>query len=94
MHRSILLQDQKGIEILNYQLFLTLILFGHLGYFRPNQGTQCNLFDAVSPLSMFSIIQPLFYQKLSHYSHIPKIQLELEFGPQRIRDLAFNVRSL
>ena len=60
---SILLQDQKGIEILNYQLFLTLILFGHLGYFRPNQGTQCNLFDAVSPLSMFSIIQPLFLQK-------------------------------
>ena len=48
---------------------------------------QCT---AVSPLSMFSIIQLLFLQK---YIHIANIYLglgfEFEFGPQRIRDLAF-----
>ena len=48
----------------------------------------------VSPLSMFSIIQPLFlYKTLSLYIHIPNIYLglgfEFEFGRQRIRDLAF-----
>ena len=37
---------------------------------------------------MFSIIQPLFLQKLSLYIHIPIIYLGFEFGPQRIRDLA------
>ena len=48
-------------------------------------------FGAVSPLSMYSIIQPLFLQKLSLYIHNAKIHLGLgfEFGLQRIRDLAF-----
>jgi hypothetical protein len=41
-------------------------------------------FDTVSTLSMFSIIQPLFLQKLSLYIHIPNIYLGFEFGPQRI----------
>ena len=50
------------------------------------------IFGTVSPLSMFSIIQPLFLQKtLSLYTHIPNIYLGLgfEFGPQRIRELSF-----
>ena len=44
-------------------------------------------FGTVSPLSMFSTIQPL--KKLSLYIHIPNIYLGLgfKFGPQRIRDL-------
>jgi hypothetical protein len=48
-------------------------------------------FGKVSPLSMFSIIQPLFLQMLSPYIHISNIYLGLkfEFEPQRIRDLAF-----
>ena len=43
-------------------------------------------FGTVSPLSMFSINQPL----LSLYIQIPNIYLGLgfEFGPQRSRDLA------
>ena len=43
------------------------------------------------PLSMFSIIQPLFLQKISLYIHIPNIYLgfEFEFRLQRIKDLAF-----
>ena len=48
-------------------------------------------FGTVSPLSMFSINQPLFQQqKKSLYIPIPNIHLEMgfEFGPQRIRDLA------
>ena len=40
----------------------------------------------VSSLSMFSIIQPSFIQKLSQISYLG---LGFEFGPQRIRDLAF-----
>jgi hypothetical protein len=40
--------------------------------------------NRVSPLSMFSIIQPLFLQKTNIY-----LGLGFEFGPQRIRDLAF-----
>ena len=41
--------------------------------------------------SMFSIIQPLFLQKLILYIHIPNFNLGLEFDflPQRIRDLVF-----
>ena len=48
-------------------------------------------FGAASPLSMYSIIQSLFLQKLSLYIHNAKIHLGLgfEFGLQRIRDLAF-----
>jgi hypothetical protein len=42
---------------------------------------------------MFFIIQPLFLEKISLYIHIPIIYLglglELEFRPQRIRDVAF-----
>jgi hypothetical protein len=40
-------------------------------------------FGTVSPLSMFSIFQPLFLQKLSRSIHIPNIYLglEFEFGP-------------
>ena len=47
--------------------------------------------SVVSPLSMFLIIQPLFLQKLRLYIHIPNIYLGLgfDFGPQKIRDLAF-----
>ena len=49
-------------------------------------------FDTVSPLPMFSIIQPIFFKKLSLYIHIPNVFLGLgfifEFGLQRIRDLA------
>ena len=45
-------------------------------------------FGTVSPLSMFSINQPLILQKLSLYIQIPNIYLGFEFGPQRIRDLA------
>ena len=45
-----------------------------------------------SPLSMFSINQPLFLQKLSLYIQIPNIYLglgfEFEFELQKIRDLA------
>jgi hypothetical protein len=45
----------------------------------------------VNPLSIFSIIQPLFLQKISLHIHIPNIYLGLgfEFGLQRISDLAF-----
>ena len=53
-------------------------------------------FGTVSPLSIISINQPLFLQKLSFNIQIPNIYLglglefefEFEFGPQRIRDLA------
>ena len=47
-------------------------------------------FGTVILLSMFSIIQPLFLQKLSLYIQIPNINLGLgfEFGPKRIMDLA------
>ena len=55
----------------------------------------CIHFDTLSPLSMFSINQPLFLQKelsLYVYIQIPNIYLELEFefefGPQRIRNVA------
>jgi hypothetical protein len=58
-----------------------------LGYF--NQFTSTH-FGTVSPLSMFSVNQPLFLQKLSLFIKIPNIYLQLgfEFGMQRIRDLA------
>ena len=50
-------------------------------------------FGTVSPLSMFSIIQPLFLQKTKSLYPLPNIYLgfefEFEFGPQIIRDLAF-----
>ena len=44
---------------------------------------------SMSPLSMFSINQPLFLQKLSLYIPNPNIYLGLglEFRTQRIRDL-------
>ena len=47
-------------------------------------------FGTVIPLSIFSINQPLFLQKLSIYIQITNIYLGLgfEFGLQRIRDLA------
>ena len=51
-------------------------------------------FGTVSPLAMFSIIQPLFLQKTKPsylYIRIPNIYFGLgfEFGSQRIRNLAF-----
>ena len=59
------------------------INFGAFGVFI------CTHFGILSPLSMFSINQPLFLQKSIQ---IPNIYLglgfEFEFGPQRIRDLA------
>ena len=47
-------------------------------------------FGTVSPLSMFSIIQPLFLQRTKPLYPNPKYFLGLgfEFGPQMIRDLA------
>ena len=48
-------------------------------------------FDTVSPLSMFPLFNHYFYKNLSLYIHIPNVYLGLgfEFGPQRIRYLAF-----
>ena len=50
-------------------------------------------FGTVSPLSMFFSLfnNHYFYKRLSLYIHIPNVYLGLgfEFGPQRIRDLAF-----
>ena len=47
-------------------------------------------FGAVSPLFIFN---PYFYKKLSLYIHTPigylGLGFEFEYGPQRIRDLAF-----
>ena len=63
--------------------------WGIWGIFCQTLGTH---FGTVSPLFIFSIIQPLFLQKkLSLYIHIPHIYLGLgfEFGPHRITDLAF-----
>jgi hypothetical protein len=62
--------------------------WGIFGIFGQTISTH---FGTVSFLSMFSIIQPLFSQKLSLYINIPNINLGLgfEFGPKRIRDLAF-----
>ena len=53
--------------------------------------SQTTYQHTVSSLSMFSIIQPLFVQKTkSLYIPHPKyLGLGFEFGPQRIRDLAF-----
>ena len=53
-------------------------------------------FGTVSPLSMFSIYQPVFLQKIKPLYPNPKyylglglgLELELEFGPQSVRDLA------
>ena len=65
------------IEIQNFWAWADKLgkqILWHLGYFR------------------FSIIQPLFLQKTKpFYIQIPNIYLGLvfEFGPQRIRDLAF-----
>ena len=61
--------------------------WGIWGIFEQFIGTH---FGTVSPLSMFSINQPLFLQKIILYIQIPNIYLSLgfEFGPQRIRDLA------
>ena len=64
-------------------------ILGHLGFFGPIISTH---FGTVSPLSMFSFIQPLFLpKKLSLYLQTPNFYLGLrfEFGPQRIRNLAF-----
>ena len=46
-------------------------------------------FGTVSPYSMFSIIQPLLLQKFTPLYPHSQYFLELRFGPQRIRDLAF-----
>jgi hypothetical protein len=61
--------------------------WGNWGIFGQTISTH---FDTVNPLSMFSIIQPLFLQKISLYIQIPNIYLEFEFefGPPRIRNLA------
>ena len=63
---------------------------------RKQKMTDCYvkfLNSTVNPLSMFSILQPLFLQKKSLYIHISDIYLglgfEFECRPQRIRDLAF-----
>ena len=54
--------------------------FGIWGTFSQTISTH---FGTVSSLSMFSIIEIVFLQELSLYI------LGFEFGPQRIRDLAF-----
>ena len=47
--------------------------------------------SAVGSVPCFSSFNHYFYKKLSLYIHIPNTYLGLgfEFGPQRIRDLAF-----
>ena len=47
-------------------------LWGIWGIFGQSNSTHLS---TVSPLSMFSIIQPLFLQKVSLYIHIPNIYL-------------------
>ena len=63
--------------------------WGIWGIFSQTISTH---FCTVSPLSMLSIVH-YFYKKLSLYIHTPNIylglELELEFGLQMIKDLAF-----
>ena len=60
--------------------------FGQFSFWAFSANSSSH-FGTVSPLSMFTINQPLFLQKKAF---IPNIYLELgfEFGPQRMRDLA------
>ena len=53
-------------------------ILGHLGYFRPNY--QHPFWYKRVPCPWFPLFNHYFYKKLS---------LGFEFGPQRIRDLAF-----
>ena len=55
-----------------------------------NYGGSYVITTVLSPLSMFSINQPILPQKISLYIQIPIIYVGLgyEFGPQRIKDLA------
>ena len=75
------------IEIQNFWAWADKF-WGIWGIFGRTLSTH---FATVSPLSMFSNIQPLFLQKTKPYIHIPNIYLGLgfELGPQIIRDLAF-----
>ena len=76
------------IKISNFWLGQTIWadeFWGIWGIFSRFIGTH---FDTVSPLSMFSINQPFFLQKTKLLYPNP-IYLGFEFGPKRIRDLAF-----
>ena len=72
------------IEILNFWAWS-----GKLG--KKIGGIWGTFSQFISPLSMFSIIQPTFLKKLSLFIHIPNfyLRLGLEFRPKRIRDVAF-----
>ena len=73
------------IEYLYLQGFITILF--KLSDKHTNLGNKSKFeIIAVSPLTMFSIIQPLFLQKLSLYIHISNIYLGLgfQFGPQRM----------
>jgi hypothetical protein len=65
------------------KIFLGRQILVHLSFFLQFISTH---FGTVSPLSMFSINQPLFLLKTKPYIQIPNIYLGLrfEFGPQRI----------
>ena len=69
------------IEIQNFLAWADKF-WGIWGIFSQTITTH---FSTVSPLSMFSNIQPLFLQKTTNIN----LGLGFEFGPQRIRDLAF-----
>ena len=64
-------------------------ILGHLGYFRLIY--QHPFWYSESLVRVFPLFNHYFNQKLSLYIHIPNIYwgLGFEFGPQRIRDLAF-----
>ena len=59
------------------------------------RGQKMSVFVRAEGIKHFGTVSSLFnhyfYKKLSLYIHIPNIYLEscFEFGPQRIRDLAF-----
>jgi hypothetical protein len=74
------------IEIPNFLAWADNFL-GICGIFSQFISTHLG---TVSPLSMFSINQPLFLQKNKPYIQIPNVYLGLGFlfGPKRIRDLA------
>ena len=51
--------------------------------------------SSIPTLNILRLLIRLFLQKLNIYNHIPNIYLgfefEFEFGPQRIRNVAFRV---
>ena len=68
----------------NPKLFGLVRQFGQINFGAYSQFISAH-FGTVSPLSMFSISQPLFLQKLSLYIQIPNIYLGLGF--EFVKDL-------